>query len=335
MTQLKSIDVVQDETTTLALIDKYPEKFEQVVQSCYKTYSKPALAITDHFSRKWLSRAEFSEYRDEIEAVAAKLGKAGGHTLNLSYEWGCTTGAHSEADGTISLYRALDWPIKGMADTITVMKRAGDKGHYWDMTYLGMIGVLNAMAPQRFSIAINQAPLPINTRLPILQDITKPTDFIAARIATGKNKFIPAPFLLRKVFEQCATYEQAVKMLQSTEIATPAIFVVSGTKADEKCVIERLPSLAVTHKDKTCSANHWQSHEMGAAHARTIRSRDRLRAMSSGIENYKGDFDWLSEPVLNAHTRLAFEANAAHSTLSLLATEGSKIVTQKRVLQLS
>mgnify|MGYP003477732114 CR=1 FL=1 len=50
--------------------------------------------LADALSRRWLARAR-NPYLPEIDAVAVRLGRAGAHLLNLSFEWTCTTGVEA------------------------------------------------------------------------------------------------------------------------------------------------------------------------------------------------------------------------------------------------
>ncbi len=52
----------------------------------------------------------------------------------------------------------------------------------------------------------------------------------------------PITFWLRTVFEQAATFSQAVDMLTSAEIASDCLLLVVGTTNEEMCVIERTPT---------------------------------------------------------------------------------------------
>jgi hypothetical protein len=79
---------------------------------------------------------------------------------------------------------------------------AGPAGDYYSATWPGFVGVLTAMAPGRFSAAINQAPLWRRTRHPYLRLY----DVAVNAIATWSLRHIPPDQLLRQAMEQCATF---------------------------------------------------------------------------------------------------------------------------------
>jgi hypothetical protein len=321
---LPEIPVLRTVTTCRELFDMFRANADDMLDTCYKFYTKPVLAAADGKSRRWLHRTN-QPYRDDVDYIAAAIGRKGIYTLNLSYEWACTTTAIDDTqNGGVKLWRALDWPIPGMADKVVVAKQTGKAGDFWNITYPGFAGMLQGMAENRFSIAINQAPQPKKWGF-------FPLDWLAARRGTFKSKAMPAPFLLRKVFEECATFDEAVDMLAKTPLCVPAIFTIAGTKPGEHRVIERLHNQAVVHKDNFCVSNHWLNGEWKATE-RAVYSKERQAHMAENAKQYNGDFDWLVFPVLNEETRLAFEANAKTGALKVRAMEADKIVTKTLVL---
>ncbi len=68
--------------------------------------AKLLLPLADKVSRSWLERTK-NPYLAEIDAMAKVLQTPGTYALNLSYEWGCTSGAFNR-DGAVTLLRVLD-----------------------------------------------------------------------------------------------------------------------------------------------------------------------------------------------------------------------------------
>ena len=201
-------------------------------------------------TRRWL-RGSRSPYLAEIEAIAATLGFPGVWFLNGSYEWGCTT--HAREEGAPWLLRTLDWPFPGLGRHLEIARMAGPAGEFYSATWPGFVGVLTAMAPGRFSAAINQAPLWRRTRHPWLRLY----DVAANAIATWSLRHIPPDQLLRQVLETCATFAQAKALLESTPIARPVIFTLAGCAPGERCVIERTEEGFSTRTENTGAANDW------------------------------------------------------------------------------
>ena len=88
----------------------------------------------------------------EIDEIAARLGRPGGHFLSVNYEWGCTVGVGPSPDGrSARLTRTLDWFTPGLGRYVMAARVAGQAGHFVTLTWPGFVGVLQAMAPGRFS----------------------------------------------------------------------------------------------------------------------------------------------------------------------------------------
>jgi hypothetical protein len=330
---LPDIPVEKKNTNTIRLAEKYHDDFLAIMNAAQKKYSKFMLLVGDYVAHRWLSKTK-PQYADEVAHIAQKTDLPGRIALNHSFEFACTTGTRVEKDKTPTLLRALDWSFEGMADKVKIVKKPGKAGHYWDFTYPGMVGVLHGMAPNRFSIAINRAPVPISINLGKLQPISEGFDKIREKYISSNSEGLPPPFLLRKVFEECSNYEEAVNMLSNTKTNAPAIFTITGTTKDESCVIERSRDTAVITKGITCSANHWQTSQLGKAHARANNSVGRLHTMKKNIKASKKPFDWFSGPIVTPDTRLIFEANAKNNKVSIAATNGGAFISKIKHINL-
>ncbi|HEY2136721.1 MAG TPA: hypothetical protein VGH49_12585 [Xanthobacteraceae bacterium] len=290
----------------------------------------PLVPLMDRLARRWLTRS-CSPYVADIEAISAELGFPGIWLLNASYQWGCTALAREE--GRVPwLARTLDWPFPGLGRHAEVARMRGAAGEFFSVTWPGYVGVLTAMAPGRFAIAINQAPLWRRTRRPWLRLY----DIAVNAVHTWRRiRHIPPDQLLRSVFEECATFEDARRRLETTPIARPVIFTLAGIRPEERCVIERTEDGHATRATSTCAANDWldsaegwearvgadvvmtcSSAEAGAA------SRRRREALAQWSGSLTRDcFQWVTVPVLNRFTRLAVEMCAASATLRVAGYE--------------
>src|SRR5262245_60031276 len=102
----------------LALARRERARAAALIEAARRTYGRVPFAIADRLSRGWLARSA-NPYRDEIAAIAHELGP-GAALLNLSYEWGCTSGAFAGADAGPRLVRVLDWPLDGLGANVVV-----------------------------------------------------------------------------------------------------------------------------------------------------------------------------------------------------------------------
>ena len=263
----------------------------------------------DAISRRWLVR-QGNPSLGEIDALAARLGRPGGHFLSVNYEWGCSVAVGPSPDGTSAgLTRTLDWFTPGLGRYVMAARVAGSAGPFVTLTWPGFVGVLQAMAPGRFSASINQAPLRrAGGGLFAL-------DWLTAKSRAWRSNDRPAVHVLRTVMETARTYEEARRMMIDTPVAAPVTFALAGIAPQETCIIERTERHAHVIEGPACVTNHWRGLDHGA-HSRGIDSEGRLGAMeNAGRIELDAAFPWLKPPVLNELTRLAMVADAAEGRL--------------------
>jgi len=138
---------------------------------------------------------------------------------NLSYEiMGCSSVSMMVPKLGMVHARNLDWPLPIMRKYTTLVHFIGsDAGSFTSVCVPGMVGMISGVAKGRFSAAINQSP-----------------NSILDRNLTGWA----APFLLRRVFETCNTFDEAVNMLGESKVITPAFIHITGIENHESAVIE-------------------------------------------------------------------------------------------------
>ena len=220
--------------------------------SWFPKYLLPVTPMLDAVARRWLMRSA-SPYVDEIRAIAATLGFPGIWFLNGSYQWSCTALARDE-DGAPWLARTLDWPFPGLGRYTELVHMRGPAGDFINVTWPGYVGALTAMAPGRFGASINQGPMRRRSHSRWLRVY----DLVANAIATLRHaRAIPPNQLLRQVFEQAASYDDAKRMLETTPVARPVIYTLAGCKPGERCTIERTEDGFNTRTDDHGAANDW------------------------------------------------------------------------------
>ena len=283
---------------------------------------------TDRASKRWLQKAQ-NPYLEEISLIAAAMRRPGTYVLNTCVEWGCTSGVWASEDGPL-LRRVLDWPFPRLGEFPVVAQFRGPQGDYYNVTWPGFSGVLQAMAPGRFAAALNQAPRRKHAG-------GFAGAWIAGRVKTGKTMALPPTHLLRRVFETAPDYTAAKAMLSLIPIAVPALFTLTGTRDGEGCVIERTEeayALRAMEGGRVCATNQFHSPlnetERGWK-ARPIDSPGRFTqamALTAG-----DDFAWFTPPIANGNSRLVVLANAATGMLKVLGTAGTEPVTEVFVRQ--
>ena len=287
--------------------------------------------LLDSITRRWLTRS-CSPYVVEIAAIAGALEFPGVWFLNGSYEWGCTTLARDDDAPSSApwLVRTLDWPFPGLGRHVEVAHMRGAAGDFYNVTWPGFAGVLTGMAPGRFAAAVNQAPLWRRTQHPWL----RPYDMMANAVATWSIHDIPPNQLLRQVFETCADFAEAKRVLETTPIARPVIYTLAGCRSGERCVIERTEREHLTRVEETSAANDWLirrdfwearvgGDQLFRASPTEAGGNSKLRreALAAWTAPFGNGFDWVAPPVLNPMTRIAVEMCAAQGVLRVAGYE--------------
>lgn len=288
------------------------------------------LPLADRSSKKWLEKTD-NPYKDEIAQYAQALGVPGIYALNLSYEWGCSSGGIS-TKGAPDIMRVLDWPFPGLGDALMLVHQSHEAGEFYNATWPGLAGVYQAMAPGRFCAAINQAPMR-------RYGGSMARDWYKNRKLMFKQTTLPPAHLLRQVFETVKSYDEAKKILTETPICMPVLYTLTGIKAGEACVIERVENGAIVREldpntGRVAISNHFQT-SVGEEHKtgwmpRPYNSDHRTQQVCD--LDYQGlkaqDFSWLTPPIINYKTRLCMIANAKTGQLMLQGWEKDGPVTK-------
>lgn len=265
---------------------------------------RAALKAADAVSRRWLIRSR-NAHLSEIDEIAARLDRPGAYFLSVNYEWGCTVGVKPSPDRqTARLVRVLDWRTPGLGRHIIAAKVQAAAGPFVTLTWPGYTGVLQGMAPARFSAALNQAPMRKSAGGFL------PLDWAINRLRVWGMPHPTPAHLLRTVFETCRNFADAKRVLMDHPIASPGIYSLAGLTPDETCVIERTETQAHVHEGPAAAANHWQAAGW-TGHPRGKDSAGRTRMMHTVPTALAPDFSWVKPPILNNYTRLAMVADAA------------------------
>lgn len=303
----------------VALMERCDDRLALIVAHARKHYGGMTLRMGDRATCQWLTR-NGNPYRHEIQTIAAKVPVPGAFVLNLSYEWCCTAGVSADPDGAgTRMLRTLDWPLEGLGASVVVSRQETEAGVYYNVTWPGFVGVLTAMAPGRFSAAINQPPARrISGRCWF--------DWAIHRRGVWRQSALPPSHVLRQVFDECRTYEEARARLVETPLCIPAFFTLAGTDG-EGCVIERHERRASVHEAPMSISNHWLNLPLAGHYDRGTDTVGRRRAMDVCRDETPDGFSWVAPPILNHKTRAAVVANARTGQLMVQGWEGRAAAT--------
>ena len=314
--------------TPLELLFLYRRRARQLAEAVGKMLGSAGWRLLvpafDRASHSWLKKSH-NPYLQEMEMIAGAVGVPGSFALNTCFEWGCTSGVWAGESGPL-LRRVLDWPFPTLGENTVVAHQSGIAGDFFNVTWPGFSGILQAMAPGRFAAALNQAPMRKH-------GAGLAGDWLLGRFHVGRTPALPPSHLLRRAFETARDYAAALSTLCMTPLAVPAIYTLSGTRTGEGCVIERTEdgySVRQIAGGKVCATNQFESPPADAGEGwrpRPIDSRSRLQ-YALAIPNRTSGFSWFTPPIANMNSRLAMNANAAAGTLSVLGTAGAEPVTE-------
>ncbi|MCB2100962.1 MAG: hypothetical protein KDE22_08845 [Rhodobacterales bacterium] len=297
-----------------------PQGFETIMRAARERYGDRTILLADRLSRRWMARSR-NPLLAEMDAVARRLGRPGAFFLNLSYLWSCTTGVGPDPGRPGNrLRRTLDWPLDGLGRSLVMARAQPPAGPYYAATWPGYVGVLTAMAPGRFSAAINQPPMDRHTGWRNL-------DWLLNRLAVWRRRALPPDHLLRRVFEVAASYDEARRLLLESPLSLPAFFTLGGLAPDQCCIIERTPDGAAVADGPGCAANHWRLLPV-RGHLRGTNSAGRHDHMTAHRDTPSGGFAWVVPPVLNPTTRVAAVMNAREGRFDLMGWEDEAPATR-------
>lgn len=307
-----------------ALVEAAPDVAGRLLALAQRTYTRPILRLADRLCERWLAR-NTTPYADELRRVAAVMNGPGALALNLSHQWACTAAAapdpkEAEDDGPpgVTLLRTLDWDMPRLGEDMVVARMRGPAGAFLAVTWPGYAGVLTGLAPGRFAVTLNQAP--------ISGPGPRPLRWVHDRRAVWASTAPPPDHLLRRVLETCPDATSALHALMEAPSCVPAILILAGTRPAEAWILEKDRRGTRVRQDPAVATNHWRAGI--PCHSRGFDSQGRWAAMAAAVEAGQRELTWLRPPILWPATRLAGELNPARGTLLLLGMEGPRPVTR-------
>lgn len=314
------------------LVKRCPERVVAVMRAARRTYGLPSLLVGERLSRAWLERNP-TRYDAELHAVqvalaAAGIPRSGVLLLNLSYEWGCTCGL--DARGVPRLRRSLDWDLDELGRTLLLIEAEGPAGRWTNLGWAGAIGVVQAVAPGRFAVAINQSP----SSPPRIHGrrLGRGAGWIASRFRVWSHSGTPPLLLLRQVMDTAPDFAAALALLRDTPITLPALFSLVGTAVGEAAVVVRQSDPSVVGNDVVrptdqgwlAVTNHWPPDApVEPEEIQSVASPERLAQMRGVMAEPPPPLAWVTPPILNRRTRVVLETDPATGWIAVQGFEAS------------
>lgn len=286
--------------------------------------------LGDPLARNWLGRTG-SPLVSEIGAVVDATGCSGIWLLHGAYAFGCTAFVDESERGPV-LKRTLDWPFPRLGQLVEIAEQDGPAGDYLNVTWPGFSGVLTAVAPGRFAASINQAPMRHRTKIDALRWVDYAFNAVGAFCSSGR---VPPEHLLRHVFETCATFDEALHLLETTPLARPVLFTLVGCRPGERAVVERDGEATRTWRDETAVANAWRNLTAGwrprVAGTGLPNENNVQRRAAMLAADHSSCFGWAKPPIVNACTRLTVEMCPNDGHLAVAGWEADGTGSARRV----
>lgn len=170
-----------------------------------------------------------NRFHAEITALADSIGASWRDlTLaNISYDltlamFGCSTVALATPNGPV-VARNMDWWPEEILAKSSVLIGCHERGklRYANAGWPGAVGVVTGLSGRGFALVLNAVVAP--------DEGPNPTGY-------------PVLFHLRRVLDDAADFDQALKMLADTKLAASGLITLVGTKNEQRVVVERSPT---------------------------------------------------------------------------------------------
>lgn len=191
----------------------------------------------------------WGRFQQEAVLLARQAQASWRHILlaNVSYDlllttMGCSTIALPTPEGPV-VARNMDWWPEGILARSSYVVRCvrGDDLLFVNAGWPGSIGVVTGLSARGFAVVLNA--------------VTGPEK----KARTG----YPVLLHLRRVLDDAADFEQALKMLSEQKLMAPALITLVGSENHQRVVIERTPcrhALRWAEPDQPLFAtNHYRS----------------------------------------------------------------------------
>ena len=229
----------------VALFESELARADEIVRLGREQYGTAVIGFLDHVSKNWTAFAG-NPHIDEIRHMAGQV-PPGIWFMNLCLEWACTNGVMNDPTAPgMRLLRTLDWPFNGLGRNLMVAKQEGPAGTFLNLTWPGFSGTVQGMAPGRFALALNQAPLVRHLSLPVY------VDWLLNRIKVFSSKpldrFLTTPNN-KKAFLARTTNQPNLSSPRCSFVVSLFLFPFFGRKvfvvcfgdvSNEKCICQFL-----------------------------------------------------------------------------------------------
>jgi hypothetical protein len=165
-----------------------------------------------------LANFSYELHQTKSPIVKAKDGIVSNFQSLKSFLGFCTSVAFEHPTLGMTHVRNLDWPVRQIRDATIILECKSDAGPFRAVSLPGMVGILSGVAKGRFSITINSK---------------EDGDHWVPNLAGWGSTL-----LVRWIFENCRSYEEALRVLKKAPAFVPFFVTLCGPKSGQKVVVE-------------------------------------------------------------------------------------------------
>jgi len=266
-----------------SLIDTYTQNYSFIIKPLIKTYKFFKMIM----------------YEKELSYFAKRLNIDFDYVLllQLIYETSsCCTSIVSQVENKYCMFRTMDWPMEFLKFiTVDLKFTKNGKTLYYATSWIGYIGILTAMIPDKCCISVNYRRTSDMTFQNLLKNVFN----------TMTMKY-PIGYLVREICENETNIDIIKMRLCNTQLISPCYFTVCYNKKYPE-IITRDPSSYKVHSHEyviqtNCDNDKVEPNILYSVERRKLATKliaDVLNNFTS-IKNMKDSL--LVRPILNDET---------------------------------
>lgn len=262
------------------LIIRYKSKCLVAHRSIEELLTNIPLGTTIQGLATWLvTAADYANsvlHRDELQCIADILEQPFEKVVlaQLIYEMcACCTSAVFQYNGNATHYRTMDWGMDFLRDlTVELDFQRKGKTVFLAVSWVGYIGIMTGMLPEKYSIALNFRTSNCN---------------ILGNVRRALTMSWPVGYLFRHVLESEYSCDMAVDTFKTAYLVSPCYITICSVDIAKSCVIVRDPNDLITVRpfNSACIQANVDDIDTVTPADNILYSRERCRMAQTIITN--------------------------------------------------
>jgi hypothetical protein len=226
------------------------------------------------------------KYIEELESISKIMDMSFEYVLllQLCYEaCSCCTSVITKVNNRDTFFRTMDWPLKFL-NKLTVQLEFVKDGRllYSATSWAGYIGILTAVVPEKYGLAVNYRRTQNITSTAMLQNTWK-----------MMNMYWPIGYLIRDICENEHSYDQMISILKKAKIVSPCYITICGCNQLPKIITRDSTEYTIYQNKFVVQTNCDQDK----TEPDILYSVERRRKITKIINENNNDFDSVDEMI--------------------------------------